>query len=102
MLSWSTLIADCTNPGHSLSLMLVIHTVGLDIVFEHSLPQRFLCFFFRNSVQENDIRTKAHDCYFSELLPLSESEESIKNKSQKIGMFQKPKFPKKDKVFEET
>ena len=74
---------------------------GPDMIFEHSPAQKFLCFFF-NSVQESDTWTKAHNFYFSELLPRSVNEESIKNKSQKIGIFQKPKCPQKDKVFEKV
>ena len=52
--------------------------------------------------QRGVILNEAHNFYFSELLPRSESEESIKNKSQKISMFQKSKCPQKDKIFEEV
>ena len=46
--------------------------------------------------QKPTIVTSQNCCLFLKARKVS------KNKSQKIGMFQKPKFPEKDKVFEET
>ena len=88
MLSWSTLITDCTNSKHSLPYEKpdVDDPYSRPWSINISVPTRFLNTFIPRGSCVSSLETLCRRVilehfYFSELLPRSESEESIKKSS---------------------
>ena len=118
VLSWSTLlIDDCTNskPMNSLSgdsLLFMIHTVGLGLsVYRWPITRvgyDFWTLLPRGScvssltVCERVIFEQKLQIFSSQNCCLVPKARKVWKKSQKIGMFRKPKCPQKDKVFEKV